>query len=297
MSESRSSLIAVVLDLNPLAWGLKAALEAQKQQQMGAVQRPETFVQALDAVLTFISSSLLMTHGNQVVVVGAHPLGSEILHPSQAYTGNTASMVNRQIEAGIKRLCQTSLADERLLSSSTSPISKFNNAVAKALCYVNKQKAANKTLMARCLMIKCGADFLSQQYLPLINAAFAAEHMKVSIDAVVLDRENDVPVMQQMVEITDGIYSRVKEPAVLLQTLLTYHLPDDHARLLLSKIPQNIVDSRAICFKSKDILDIGQVCSVCLSVFKTLTPICSTCKSVLKLPGAVMPSRKRKREK
>ena len=77
MSDSRSSLIAVVIDLNPLAWGLRTIIEQQHAQQTDRVQqRAETVVQGLDAVLTFINSFLLMTHGNEVAVIGVHPFGS-----------------------------------------------------------------------------------------------------------------------------------------------------------------------------------------------------------------------------
>lgn len=291
MSEtlSRSSLIAVVLDLNPLAWGFRAAQDAQR------TSKSESFVKALDATLTFISSYLLMTHGNKVVVVGAHPLGAEILHPSKAYSGNTASMVNRQIEARVNELCRGVLLDETIADSKTSPASRFNNALSKALCFINKMRS-EKDLPARLMVMKCGGDFLSHQYLPLINCAYAAEHLKVSIDTVVLEAETDVPVLQQMSDVTGGVYSRISEPAILLQSLLTYHLPDDDARKMLSKVPATPVDSRAVCFKTRAVTDIGYVCSVCLSVYKMLNPICVTCKSVLKLPG-MPPSRKRKREK
>ena len=90
-------------------------------------------------------------------------------------------------------------------------------------------------------------------------------HLSVGIDTVVLDREHDVPSMQQMSEITGGIYSRVREPAMLLQTLLTYHLADDSARELLATIPQKIVDGRAICFNNKQTVDIG-TCQPFISV-------------------------------
>ena len=74
---------------------------------------------------------------------------------------------------------------------------------------------------------------------------------------MVLDRENDVPSLQQMAELTNGIYSRVREPPMLLQTLLTYHLADDTTRHLLAAIPQKLVDGRAICFTTREIVDIG----------------------------------------
>ena len=77
MSESSSSLLCVIFDINPLAWGLKTLLEAHAN---GEGQRQETIVQGLDATLTFINSFLLMTHGNQVAVVGVHPEASGIVN-------------------------------------------------------------------------------------------------------------------------------------------------------------------------------------------------------------------------
>ena len=74
MSESSSSLLCVIFDINPLAWGLKTLLEAHASGENN--QRQETIVQGLDATLTFINSFLLMTHGNQVAVVGVHPEAS-----------------------------------------------------------------------------------------------------------------------------------------------------------------------------------------------------------------------------
>ena len=77
MSDSLSSLTAVVVDLNPLAWGLRTVIESNNaQQQDKSNARAETIVQGLDAILTFINSFLLMTHGNQVAVIGVHPFGS-----------------------------------------------------------------------------------------------------------------------------------------------------------------------------------------------------------------------------
>ena len=77
MSDSLSSLTAVVVDLNPLAWGLRTVIESNNaQQQDKSNARAETIVQGMDAILTFINSFLLMTHGNQVAVIGVHPFGS-----------------------------------------------------------------------------------------------------------------------------------------------------------------------------------------------------------------------------
>jgi hypothetical protein len=41
--------------------------------------------------------------------------------------------------------------------------------------------------------------------------------------------------------------------------------------------PKTQVDFRAACFCHRKLIDVGYVCSVCLSVFCSFTPICSTC--------------------
>ena len=46
---------------------------------------------------------------------------------------------------------------------------------------------------------------------------------------------------------------------------------------MLVSIPKSHVDFRAACFCHRQLIDIGFVCSVCLSVFCSFTPICTTC--------------------
>jgi len=138
-------------------------------------------------------------------------------------------------------------------------------------------------------------DHLADQYLSLINGAFAAQDMNIKIDSVLIEREGTNAALQQLSNVTGGIYTQVREPQMLLQTLLVYHLADDNTRDYLATIPQQDVDSRAICFNSKNPVDIGHVCSVCPSVFSTFTPMCSTCDSVFKMPQIL--SRKRRRPK
>jgi len=296
MTESSSSLLCVVLDLNPLAWGLKTVLEAKHAQESGKQQaKPETIVQGIDAVLTFINSYLLMTHGNQVAVVGVHPKKTEFLFPTDAQNADTATaaQVNQSVATKFRQL----LSDPDffdLEETEKSASSRLAAGLAKALCYINRQKKKNN-LNARCLVVKCGMDTLSNQYLALINGAFAAQEMDVSIDAVVLDRDGNNAALQQVCSVSNGIYTQVREPSILLQLLLVYHLADDESRKNLAQVPQSSVDARATCFTSQKPVDIGHVCSVCLSVYATFTPICGMCDSVFRMPQLTRPlKRKRK---
>lgn len=291
-----ASLLCVVLDLNPLAWGLKTALEAKHASDNGKTDaKAETVVQAIDAVLTFINSFLLMTHGNQVSVVGCHPTKSEFLFPN-ASTSNpaelaTAAQVNQSVATTFRQL----LADPEFLDlESTSKSSRIAAGLARALCYINRYKAKGNT-KARCLIVKCGMDALNDQYLALINGAFAAQEMDVTIDGVVLDRDGHNAAIQQVCSVSSGIYTQVRDPSLLLQLLLVYHLPDDETRSKLADIPQSSVDARATCFSTARPVDIGHVCSVCLSVYGTFTPLCGMCDSVFRMPQLTRPlKRKRK---
>jgi len=296
MAESYSSLLCVVIDLNPLAWGLKTVLEAKNAQQNGKPdQRPETIVQGLDAVLTFINSFMLMTHGNKVAVIGVHPHTTEYMYPSSNKDEIvSAAAVNQAVSAKFRELL---VRDDFLdLEACDKPSkSRFASGLGKALCYINRRKAEDPSCRARVLVLKCGMDPLSNQYLALVNGAFAAQEMDVKIDTVVLDRDGNNAALQQVSAVSNGVYSQVREPCMLLQILLVYHLADDATREKLSVIPQSEVDARATCFKTHRPVDIGHVCSVCLSVYSIFTPICDMCDAVYRIPQHA--GRKRKRPK
>jgi transcription initiation factor TFIIH subunit 3 len=87
------------------------------------------------------------------------------------------------------------------------------------------------------------------------------------------------------------------------------HLPPPSIRNVLSVPTQDRIDFRAACFCHKDIIDIGFVCSVCLSsqsvsqllacissrptpyaaVFCKPVPVCTTCRWVKIFPIMVQP--------
>merc|ERR1711990_139519 len=208
---------------------------------------------------------------------------------------SSAAQVNFEVAENFRRILERPEFMD-LEKSEKSASSRFASGLARALCFINKKRHANPRQASRVLVLKCGMDHLSDQYLALVNAAFAAQEMNIKIDAAVVDRDNANAALQQVCSVTSGIYSQVGDPSMLLQMLLVYHLADDKTREKLSVIPQKDVDSRGTCFTSNKPVDIGYVCSVCLSVFSSFTPICSTCSSVFKMPQLANP-RKRKRIK
>ena len=77
-----------------------------------------------------------------------------------------------------------------------------------------------------------------------------------------------------------GYYFRIERIERLLQVLIWIFLPDTSERPQLGLPPQANVDFRAACFCHRLLVDVGFVCSVCLSIFCKFTPFCSTCNTV-----------------
>ena len=141
---------------------------------------------------------------------------------------------------------------------------------------------------------------------------------QVGSGASASDPDADSPLLHQLTDLTSGIYMPPpKGPAQvgggLLQILLTVYLglnvPADTAvnrglhapelpareggaktvREVLARVVSQKVDFRGRCFKSGEIVDVGVVCNLCLSVFKADKVgrdeegrrMCFTCGSVV----------------
>jgi transcription initiation factor TFIIH subunit 3 len=116
-----------------------------------------------------------------------------------------------------------------------------------------------------------------------MNCIFAAQKHKIVIDSCVLWQDSGF--LQQASDITGGIYIKTPEPAGLLQFLIWTFLPDETSRDKLMLPSAVKVDYHASCFCHHRLVDVGHVCSVCLSIFCQFTPICSMCQAHFKLPN------------
>lgn len=154
----------------------------------------------------------------------------------------------------------------------------------------------NPPLTSRILIISVSGD-LASQYVPVMNTIFAAQKLRVCID--VLKLFGDTVFLQQASDATGGVYlspssqsspgsngsagtdpsapakdpaendSSGRAPAQRMQGLLQYFmlgfLPDPITRRALVMPGLTDVDLRAACFCHRKVVNIGIVCSVCLS--------------------------------
>ena len=133
----------------------------------------------------------------------------------------------------------------------------------------------------------------ASHYMSYMNVFFTAQKLNILIDACMLDRDSGL--LQQGADMTNGKYIRVNKLDSLLQFLLWTFLPDTSLHGGQLSLPTATkVDYRAACFCHRQLVDIGFVCSVCLSIFCKFSPMCSTCQTVFKIPGALTAGKRKK---
>ncbi|KAI1769772.1 transcription factor Tfb4 [Hypoxylon cercidicola] len=208
-------------------------------------------------------------------------------------------------------------------SSDLHPTTLVSGALSLALSYTNKiahtfdlpktsSDPANPisaptdtpaaTLHSRILILSV-SDSEPAQYIPTMNAVFAASHARIPIDTLSL--YGAPTFLQQAAFITGGTFlSAASNPRGLLTYLMFGFLADDEARKSLVTPTQDIVDFRAACFCHRNVVDTGFVCSICLSIFCEVpeNAECLTCGTKLALGNygakpAVIPRPRKKKKK
>ncbi|GFF41088.1 RNA polymerase II transcription factor B subunit 4 [Aspergillus udagawae] len=125
---------------------------------------------------------------------------------------------------------------------------------------------AAEGLQSRILIISVsGSTDSAHQYIPIMNCIFACQRLHIPIDVCKLS--GDAVFLQQASDATKGVYMSLSEPRGLLQYLMMAFLPDQRSRRHLVLPTRVDVDFRAACFCHRRVVDIGFVCSICLSIF------------------------------
>lgn len=274
--------LSLILDLSPTQWHL-----------CSTSQHPLPLNVFLSHLLTFINSHIALKHENTLAVFAALPGKSEMLFSSADMI--TASSLEpadsntyqpfRTVDAAVMKGISDRL-DAVDKTSEEAPCALVG-ALTKALCHINRlnQSTPEKTSAAttvkvtdsRILIVSVSPD-LSSAYIPLMNAIFSAQKLKVPIDVCKLFGPDTV-FLQQAAHLTGGSYMYLEQKDALLQYLIMTFLPPLKLRQFIATPTQDRVDFRAACFCHKKIVDIGFVCSVCLSIFCQPIPVCSTCRS------------------
>ncbi|KAM9446669.1 general transcription factor IIH subunit 3 [Clarias gariepinus] len=297
-SEDEVSLLVIVVDVNPIWWGQ----QSQKEPQF-------TLSKCLDAVIVMANSHLVMTRTNKLALIASHCQENHFLYPSKYWKpGDAAGDHATGSGTGDGKYELLSVADDVIADEIRKLMARTQvrghqtdtllaGSLAKALCYihrVSKELEAGQDMKSRILVIKAAED-CALQYMNFMNVIFAAQKQNVLIDACVLD--SDSGLLQQACDITGGLYLKIPQKTALVQYLLWVFLPDADQRSQLVLPPPVHVDYRAACFCHRNLIEIGYVCSVCLSIFCNFSPICTTCETAFKIPLPQMMKPKKKKLK
>ncbi|KAJ7400764.1 hypothetical protein BTVI_102211 [Pitangus sulphuratus] len=244
MPEDELSLLVIVIDTNPIWWGKRALGEAEQF----------TLSKCIDAVMVLGNSHLFMNRTNKLAVIASHTQESRFLYPGKRWAsadpfGDGGSSVESN--------CSGSKDGKYEL------LTAINDAIAEEI--KDLMTKTNQDMKSRILVIKAAEDS-TLQYMNFMNVVFAAQKQSILVDACVLD--SDSGLLQQACDITGGIYLKVPHMPSLLQYLLWVFLPDQEQRSQLVLPPPVHVDYRAACFCHRNLIEIGYVCSVCLSIFQ-----------------------------
>lgn len=275
------STLLVVLDLNPHQWHRL---------------KDESFSLSvfLSQLLAFLNAHIASVNENTLAVFGAFPGKSVILYASTDHPDSANISIDANSYPPFK-LLDTTLVDR--IAAELDPIDVSHDeeqvpcalvgALTKALCYVNRVSspptAANASQSptpqtdSRILILSVSPD-QSTSYIPIMNAIFSAQKLKTTIDACQVYGGETV-FLQQAAHLTGGSYLMLERRDALLQYLTMTFLPPPSLRTVFAVPTQDRIDFRAACFCHKNIVDIGYVCSVCLSIFCKPSPVCSTCRT------------------
>ncbi|CEP23181.1 RNA polymerase II transcription factor B subunit 4 AltName: Full=RNA polymerase II transcription factor B p34 subunit; AltName: Full=RNA polymerase II transcription factor B 34 kDa subunit [Cyberlindnera jadinii] len=330
------SLLAVILDTNPVQW-----------EQLG---EKDALKRVLRSLLIAINSHLALNSANTVVVIASHTDGAKVIFPttsddehhrqhqhqhqhhgqgqqqhstekeqspdsvsrsatpaSQARSSNGRSFIKSQMYRQFKLVDDTFIQNlDSLLSSIPStkpPKNMLSSSLSLALSYINKVQQKDSLVKSRILIVNTSPDE-HLKYIPIMNCIFAAQKMKIPINVCQLSSQ--ATFLQQAADATNGVYLNIDNLDGLVQYFATAFFIDPSLRNIVIKPTTRDIDFRASCFQTGKVVDIGFVCSVCLCILSEIPKDekCPACDSdfdhhvinKLRRKPAVLGNRKKKRK-
>lgn len=286
-SADDASRVIVILDANPHFWGKHDGLSATPPTAISVTAL--TFEQVFQNVMVFINTIMLLHHHNEVVLIATGCSSWKILYDSSLrgseaagavrLTGVSHSHTNDPIIQRLKDFVaqeeEAWLQQKRVLGHQGSLLS---GALSMALCYIQKKaKGPSPHPQSRIFCLQ-GSQDAPNQYVAVMNAIFSAQRYGVPVDACIVGGHHSA-FLQQAAHITGGVYVKPQQPEGLMQYCMMLFATDLHSRDFLHLPSSAGVDFRASCFCHKNVIDMGFVCSVCLSIFCKHQKTCTTCRA------------------
>lgn len=165
-------------------------------------------------------------------------------------------------------------------STNTSATAGLSGSAASAGTALSSGSNLSSSSMKSRILVVSASDEDDIKYISVMNAIFAAQRMKVSIDVAKLGHKSS-SYLQQASDATNGVYLNIQNPQGLMQTLATAYFIEPAIRLMIILPTNTNVNYRASCFITGKAVDLGYVCSVCLCIMSIIPEdgVCPTCQS------------------
>ncbi|PKI38438.1 hypothetical protein CRG98_041137 [Punica granatum] len=256
------SLLVVLLDTNPFFWS----------------SSPLPFSKFISHVLAFLNTTLRLHQLNQVVVIATGYNCCDYIYDSSSATNQSSGtgMMPAFCSNLLEKLDKFVTRDEQLEKGGQEggiASSLLSGSLSMALCYIQRIFRSGPLHPHPRILCLHGSPDGPEQYVAIMNAIFSAQRSMVPIDSCYIGAQNSA-FLQQASYITGGVYLKPQILDGLFQYLSTVYATDLHSRGSL-QLPKSVgVDFRA------STIDMGYICSVCLSIFCMHHKKCSTCGSV-----------------
>ncbi|XP_010530197.1 PREDICTED: RNA polymerase II transcription factor B subunit 4 [Tarenaya hassleriana] len=262
------SLLVVLLDTNPFFWSTSSL----------------AFSQFLSHVLAFLNAVLSLNQLNQVVVIATG-------YGSCDYIYDSSLSSNRTFESGgmpalfgnlLEKLEEFVSKDEESSKEESEgriASSLLSGSLSMALCYIQRVFRSGHIHPQPRILCLQGSPDGPEQYVAVMNAIFSAQRSAIPIDSCYIGTQNSA-FLQQASYITGGVHHKPQQLDGLFQYLTSIFASDLHSRGFIQLPKPAGVDFLASCFCHKNTIDMGYICSVCLSIFCKHHKKCSTCGSV-----------------
>ncbi|KAG5524747.1 hypothetical protein RHGRI_031427 [Rhododendron griersonianum] len=274
LSTDDVSLLMVLIDTNPFFWS-------------AANTTSLSFSKFLSHVVAFLNSVLLLNQLNQVVVIATGINTCDYLYDSAA----AGALPNQRAESLLQKLVEFVVKDEQLGKEDSvdgTGSSLLSGSLSMALCYIQRVFRSGphhpQPRVSVSGYMHSSTSFPFHRYVAIMNAIFSAQRSMVPIDSCLLGAQHSA-FLQQASYITGGVYLKPQQLDGLFQYLSTVFASDLYSRNFL-QLPKPVgVDFRASCFCHKNTIDMGYICSVCLSIFCKHHKNCSTCGGLIAISG------------
>jgi transcription initiation factor TFIIH subunit 3 len=257
-----SRLLFIVVDCNPLHW---SNLESNL-----------SFVEFFENILLFIQNYLLLNSANKFNVILFDNNRAQYLVDTQHFQSDFIDfekMKSILIDSFKSFFATSGMATGTNYALESSP--KLTRALSQTLLYINKRCSPNQD--SQIVLFSPSMIDSEIEYIAIMNIIFAAVKMKVLIDCILLT-QTDSNLAQQMSHLTGGLYVKPSVLKNLSLYLLTTILCPPLLRNQFSQVSPNSIKLSASCFCHKKPVDIGFVCSCCLSIFCSPQVSCPTCE-------------------